>query len=180
MLDSNSTHNVLCFGEVLWDRLPDGDYPGGAPMNVAYHLTKLGCTAWLVSSVGDDAPGTELLRRLRDWGLQCDFVNVDKAKPTGVVQVTLESGSPSYEIVENVAWDRIVVPYELAAICPIADAIVYGSLAMRGEHNRSSLAQLLEQATLFPQGLRRQSQAAVRRSQGNLGAGAASRSGQIE
>ena len=146
MLDSNSTHNVLCFGEVLWDRLPDGEFPGGAPMNVAYHLTKLGCTAWLLSSVGDDAPGLELLRRLRDWGVQCDFVNVDSSRPTGLVNVTIENGSPSYEIVENVAWDQIVVPDELAATCQFADAIVYGSLAMRGRHNRSSLAHLLEQA----------------------------------
>jgi fructokinase len=137
---------VLCFGEVLWDRLPDGEFPGGAPMNVAYHLTKLGCTAWLVSSVGDDARGTELLRRLRDWELRCDFVNVDNARPTGVVHVTLENGSPSYEIVEDVAWDRIVVPDELAATCRTIDAIVYGSLAMRGRHNRSSLARLLDQA----------------------------------
>ena len=146
MPDSNSTHNVLCFGEVLWDRLPDGDYPGGAPMNVAYHLTKFGCTAWLVSSVGDDSLGEALLRHLQDWGLRCDFIDVDDARPTGVVNVTLDNGSPSYEIVEGVAWDQVVVSDELTATCRTADAVVYGSLAMRGQHNRSSLAHLLDQA----------------------------------
>ncbi|MEL7448342.1 MAG: carbohydrate kinase [Pseudomonadota bacterium] len=143
MPDSNLTHNVLCFGEVLWDCLPDGEYPGGAPMNVAYHLTKLGCTAWLFSSVGDDPRGAALLRVLQDWRVRCDHVTVDSEKPTGTVDVTLVNGSPSYEIVEDVAWDRIAVPDQLAAARVDADAVVYGSLAMRGEQNRESLARLL-------------------------------------
>ena len=146
MPDSMLTHNVLCFGEVLWDCLPDGEYPGGAPMNVAYHLTKLGCTAVLVSSVGNDARGAKLLNRLREWGVRCDYVTVDTRKPTGMVHVTLENGSPSYEIVEDVAWDHIVVPAKLAATRSGADAIVYGSLAMRGRHNRASVARLLDAA----------------------------------
>lgn len=115
-------------------------------MNVAYHLTKLGCTAWLISAVGDDALGVELLRRLRYWGLRCDLVNVDNTRPTGVVDITLDDGSPTYEIAEDVAWDHIVLPDELAATWKTVDAIVYGSLAMRSRHNRSSLARLLDQA----------------------------------
>ena len=145
MTDADSIHNVLCFGEVLWDRLPDGDVPGGAPMNVAYHLTKLGCTAWLLSSVGDDRLGKELMWQLRDWQVRCDYVNVDRVRPTGTVSVAIENGSPTYDIANDVAWDRIVVPGDLAAVAPTAAAVVYGSLAQRQPYNRSSLLHILEQ-----------------------------------
>ena len=73
---NESRPNVLCYGEVLWDCLPDGRFPGGAPMNVAYHLTSLGSTGWPVSRVGDDELGGELLDRLRGWGLPCDLIGV--------------------------------------------------------------------------------------------------------
>ena len=145
MSDSNSTHNVLCFGEVLWDRLPDGEVPGGAPMNVAYHLTQMGCTAWLMSSVGDDALGAGLLQRLQDWGVRCDFVGIDANYPTGVVNVSVDNGSPSYDIAEDVAWDRITVPVSLITTTPSIDAVVFGSLAARHDYNRSSLLHALEQ-----------------------------------
>ena len=148
MSDANSTHNVLCFGEVLWDRLPDGEVPGGAPMNVAYHLTRMGCTAWLMSSVGNDALGAELLRRLQNWGVRCDHVTIDANYPTGVVDVAVDNGSPSYDIAEDVAWDRITVPDDLGTITTNHDAIVFGSLAARREPNRSNLLRVLEQMSL--------------------------------
>ncbi len=152
------TPNVLCIGEVLWDCLPTGKYPGGAPMNVAYHLTKLGCTAWPVSCVGDDELGNHLLRRLREWGVPCDLVGIDQSSPTGIVNVTLKSGSPSYDIVENVAWDRIPFPYEHARLLEGADALIFGSLAMRGNRNRLLLGELMQRApsalTVFDVNLR--------------------------
>ncbi|MEM7500417.1 MAG: carbohydrate kinase [Pseudomonadota bacterium] len=152
------TPNVLCIGEVLWDCLPTGKYPGGAPMNVAYHLTKLGCTAWPVSSVGDDELGNHLLRRLREWGVPCDLVGIDQSRPTGIVNVTLKNGSPSYDIVENVAWDHIPFPNEHVRLLEGADALIFGSLAMRGNRNRLLLGELMQRApsafTVFDVNLR--------------------------
>ncbi len=138
--------NVLCFGEVLWDVLPEGRHAGGAPMNVAYHLSRLGLLGWPVSSVGNDDLGRELLRQLRHWGVACDLIGVVPGRATGTVQVTLDRGSPSYEIVRDVAWDYIDVPIELPDDCQPVAAIVYGSLAQRNDHNRRSLATLLERS----------------------------------
>ena len=146
MREPNPTHNVLCVGEALWDCLPDGEFPGGAPLNVAYHLAKTGCTPWLVSSVGDDERGASLLSQLNAWGLARDFVRVDGARPTGVVRVRLDAGLPSYDIAEDVAWDHLVASEALSPIAQTADAIVYGSLAMRGPHNRKMLTHLIDRS----------------------------------
>ena len=48
-------YKVVCFGEILWDILPDRKMPGGAPMNVAYHLNQLGVPTAMISRVGTDA-----------------------------------------------------------------------------------------------------------------------------
>jgi len=81
---------VLCFGEILWDCLPRGLFPGGAPIDVAYHLQKLGLTAYPVTAVGADFLGQELIRRLEQWGLDSRFVNVLPDKQTGVVRAHIQ------------------------------------------------------------------------------------------
>lgn len=141
----------MCFGEVLWDCMPHGRFVGGAPLNVAYHLTQLGCPAWPVSSVGNDAPGRVLLDHIRSAGVRADLVGQRADKPTGVVQVKLDHGSPSYDIVDDVAWDYIDLPDRLPAACQPVAAIVYGSLAQRSAHNRRTLRQLLDR---WPSALR--------------------------
>lgn len=146
MPHSLSTYEIVCFGEVLWDHLPAGRFPGGAPLNVAYHLNRLGCNAWLVSTVGNDTQGTELLQALDGFGLKSDFIGVDPSRKTGVVEVKLTDGQPAYEIARDVAWDHIVIPAKLGELCRSPDAIIFGSLAMRGIHNRHTLARLLANA----------------------------------
>ncbi len=139
--------NVLCFGEVLWDVLPDGRHAGGAPMNVAYHLCRLGVDGWPVSSVGDDQLGRELKAKLASWHVPRDLVGTVRDMPTGTVQVMLENGLPTYDIVRDVAWDQIDVPESLPAGCEPVAALVYGSLALREEYNRKSLLRLLDHAS---------------------------------
>jgi len=135
---------IICFGEALWDCLPDGREPGGAPMNVAYHLHRLGRRALPVTAVGDDAEGDELLGRLRSWGLDTIYVAVLGSFPTGRVEVTLdEKGSADYEIVEGVAWDHIPVPDDLEDAIAGAAGIVFGSLAQRSSWNLRRLLRLL-------------------------------------
>lgn len=139
-----SGQNVICFGEVLWDSLPRGIFPGGAPVNVAYHLNHFGLNAYPVTAVGNDFLGDEFIRRFKYWNLSPDFVSqVDK--PTGAVVVDLdEHGIPSYRFLEDVAWDEIPLPSELTKVCEMAAAIVFGTLAQRSEHNRKQLRQLRE------------------------------------
>src|SRR5678815_80233 len=80
---------IMCFGEVLWDFLPRGLFPGGAPMNVAYHLRQHGLNAIPVTAVGEDVLGHELLNRLQGWSLDISFVARLPKKPTGMVRVHL-------------------------------------------------------------------------------------------
>ncbi len=134
---------VICFGEILWDSLPRGLYPGGAPINVAYHLKQLGANPIPVTAVGRDQLGEELLQRLKAWGVDISGVSVHPTKPTGLARVTLVDGSPRFEIVEDVAWDAIELSAETLARALQCDAIVFGSLAQRTENNRRQLATLL-------------------------------------
>jgi fructokinase len=135
---------VICFGEILWDILPDGLHPGGAPFNVAYHLQRLGRPVRLVSAVGRDVLGDELLRRLGHWGLPTGGVARSADRPTGYVRAALTPGGDArYEIAGDVAWDRIEVGADTLAAAAGARAVVFGSLAQRSAANRDALDRLL-------------------------------------
>lgn len=140
--------SIICFGEILWDVLPSGRFPGGAPFNVAYHLHRLGARVVLASAVGSDGLGRELLERLAAWGIDTGSVTLSTALPTGTVEAVLSaSGDARYRIAAPVAWDSIAVDGELLSEAGRAKAVVFGSLALRGEPNRSSLESLLEVAS---------------------------------
>lgn len=134
--------DIVCLGEILWDAVPRGLLPGGAPMNLAYHLARLGWRPWLVSSVGQDVLGDELLRRLGEWDIDTTLVRVAPSLPTGLVRVVLERGVPRYTILEGVAWDDIRLPAPPPAVLASARALVFGSLAMRTSANRACLEEL--------------------------------------
>ena len=141
---TTASHKVICVGEVLWDVLPEGRYAGGAPLNVAYHLRQLGIASWLLSAVGDDAPGRALLRQIEDWDVGTDLIATDPQRPTGSVQVRLVDGIPEYTIAADVAWDRLPVPRRLPVDFENTDAIVFGSLAQRHPDNLDRLLALLD------------------------------------
>lgn len=139
------THRVLCFGEVLWDCLPQGRCLGGAPLNVAFHLRKLGIQSYIVSAVGADELGEEALASMRQKGIDKCFVERSKTRPTGMVQVELDSaGQPRFEILGDVAWDDIPVTDEILELAASSDAVVFGTLAARSGRNRAALRRLLE------------------------------------
>jgi fructokinase len=129
---------------VLWDLLPTGPQLGGAPANFAYHAQALGASAGVVTRVGDDNYGREILRRFEDQGIGDGVIQVDDIVPTGTVSVSLSGrGIPHYMIHDNVAWDRLAVtPAALQAVRE-ADAICFGSLAQRGEISRGSIQRLV-------------------------------------
>lgn len=137
--------SVFCMGEVLWDCMPQGLFLGGAPFNVASHLARLGINAGMISAVGDDVLGTEVMARMASMGVDNRYVSVVEGKPTGTVSVSLDDfGSASYRIREDVAWDHISFPQELAEELSGASAVVYGTLAMRSEDNLKALEAMLE------------------------------------
>ncbi|MBL9215041.1 MAG: carbohydrate kinase [Opitutaceae bacterium] len=135
---------AVCFGEILWDFLPRGIFAGGAPFNVAYHLHRLGFAAHLVSGIGRDLLGQELVRRLRHWGLATDGLTRHQGLPTGYVTATLgATGDAGYEITPSVAWDQIGIGEDTLRAAVRAQAVVFGSLALRSAFNRAALDRLL-------------------------------------
>lgn len=135
---------ILCFGEILWDFLPAGLFPGGAPFNVAYHLHRHGADVKLVSAVGRDLLGDELLRRIKAWGLSTDTIALHQGLPTGYVRAELSAqGDATYDITTSVAWDQIVTDQDSLQPAMSARALVFGSLSQRSVFNRAALDRLL-------------------------------------
>ena len=124
------TLRPVIFGEVLFDRFPDGKAVlGGAPFNVAWHLQAFGLEPLFISRVGNDALGTQVRTAMQSWGLDLTGLQTDPEHPTGVVDVSFHEGEPHYLIVPDSAWDFIQA--EALSELP-ADALLYhGSLALR-------------------------------------------------
>lgn len=140
---------IVCYGETLWDLLPSGKIAGGAPMNVAYHAKVFGLQSQMVSRVGADNLGRELLVFLSDKGIPTNLVQRDQTFPTGTVNVKLdEKGTPTYEIVQPVAWDYIHPDEDAKQAVRDAGIIVFGSLACRTERTQKTLFELLEFAAV--------------------------------
>jgi fructokinase len=133
---------VVCFGEALWDVLPRGLFLGGAPLNVAYHLSRQGVAAAIVTAVGRDFLGDEVRRRVAAWDLEWAGVGRSR-RPTGVVRARLDAqGIATYQIIRHVAWDAIPWPGPRARR-PAPAALVFGTLALRERPNRRILERLL-------------------------------------
>ncbi len=133
----------MCVGEVLWDSLPEGLFLGGAPFNVACHLRATGTPVSMVSRVGNDRLGDEVLRRAARYGVGTELIQIDDTLPTGFVRVHVdERGNGSYEICAPVAWDALEATEALLARAAHAKAIVFGTLAQRSAATRAAIERL--------------------------------------
>lgn len=135
---------IIGLGEILWDMFPDGKQLGGAPANFAFHAQCLGAHGSVVSAVGDDELGREILARLDAMGLDRSHVAVDAGHPTGTVTVALDAGGkPQYTINEHVAWDCICASDDVLDLARRADAVCFGSLAQRATVSRTTIRAFL-------------------------------------
>jgi fructokinase len=138
---------VVGMGEVLWDLLPAGPQLGGAPANFAYHAHALGAQADVITRVGNDDYGREIIRRFHGMALPETSVQVDETAPTGTAKVTLSGdGLARFTIQENVAWDHLALTSEAVAVAGNADAICFGTLAQRCEPSGSTIRKLVASA----------------------------------
>ena len=137
--------DFFAFGEILWDCLPSGKHAGGAPFNVTAHLAQLGVSVSLISAVGRDPLGDEILEVAGHKGVNTEFVRrVRVGLPTGTVLVTVdEKGNATYELVQPAAWDEIKVSAQALKAVAKARAFTFGSLAGRSLYNLEQLAHLL-------------------------------------
>ena len=140
-------HKIICFGETLWDMLPSGHMPGGAPMNVAIHLKYNGYEPLIISRVGSDDLGGALLEFLKKKHLATQYIQLSKTHLTGVVKVNMDDKNEiTYKIVEPVAWDYIQYEEQTAQLIGHSDVFVYGSLAARSLTSQATLLQYLPMA----------------------------------
>lgn len=134
---------VVGMGEALWDVLPEGKKIGGAPANFAYHVSQFGLPSCVVSAVGADALGKEIIENFTSKGLNQLIAEVPY--PTGTVQVEIDqAGVPQYEIKENVAWDNIPYTARLEALAGKTKAVCFGSLAQRNVVSRETVNRFLD------------------------------------
>lgn len=138
-------NNVICFGEVLWDILPSGAAPGGAPVNVAYHLQKQGVSTAVITRVGKDKEGKELQQVFAEKGVDTSWFQYDDRYETGKVYAKLLSNHDvEYDIIQPVAWDHIAWDERFDPLLRRTSFFVYGSLAARNDVSRNTLLKLLD------------------------------------
>ncbi|MDE5608510.1 MAG: carbohydrate kinase [Muribaculaceae bacterium] len=143
---------IVGIGEVLWDLLPDGSKPGGAPANFAYHISQFGLDGIVVSAIGNDAYGEDLLHVYEEIGLHHSLARV--GYPTGTVAVTLDAaGIPQYDITRNVAWDHIPFTPELSELAETTSAVCFGSLAQRSPESRETIIRFVKAVAHNPSAL---------------------------
>jgi fructokinase len=138
---------AVSFGEVLWDVIGGEEHLGGAPFNLAAHLAQCGTRTWMVSRVGNDDRGRRMLEQMERLAVGATFCGTDPKHPTGIVSVELDAdGQPTYEIVEDVAYDYIQLEEEqLRTLMEIEpDVFCFGTLAQRSDTTRGTLRRILE------------------------------------
>ena len=108
---------------------------GGAPFNVAAHMAKLGNDCYILSAVGKDDLGDQIIREAKDLDVHTNLIYKNEEKPTGTVQVEFQNGEPDYEIVRDVAWDYLAADFD-AIIKKKWSVVAFGSLAQRSAHNQ--------------------------------------------
>jgi fructokinase len=147
MKEQITGNKLVCYGEILWDVLPSGELPGGAPMNVAYHLHKLNQEVSLITAVGNDFHGTALVNLLRKWGIGTEHCHIDHYHPTGIVYAHPKGPHEMiYDIVYPSAWDFITWNDDYTSLMQETDYLVFGSLACRNYTSGNTLFKLLETA----------------------------------
>lgn len=131
---------ALAFGEVLWDIYTDSEFIGGAPLNFGAHFKKCGGEAWVITAVGDDALGKKTVSEIENMGINTEYIDVS-GKKTGKCLVTLDENQiPSYNLLDDVAYDYIESK-KLSGF----DVLYFGTLALRNENNRKTLAKIISE-----------------------------------
>ncbi len=142
-------YDIVCFGELLWDMLPSGKVVGGAPFNISNRVQSLGLRSAVITSVGDDALGHELIEVVKSKGNVTDYIQIHPQLPTSQVIIHVsESGEPHYDIIHPVAWDDILSSEVIIDLIGSSRVFVYSSLALRDPRSRDVLFALLPHARI--------------------------------
>ena len=128
-------------GEVLFDSFSDGtEVLGGAPFNVAWHLQAFGQNPLFISRVGNDPLGHKIRTAMEKWGMTTVGLQVDSNHPTGTANVHLRNNEPTFEIVEDRAYDYINA--DALPSVTACSLLYHGSLVLRNTESRTTLNRL--------------------------------------
>lgn len=137
--------SVIGIGEALWDISQYSKTAGGAPVNFVYHAVAQGCEGTIITAIGNDELGNELIDTLHRNHL--NPICKQSSFPTGIVNITFDDKRvPSYEIVENTAWDNIELTDEAISAITNADCVCFGTLAQRSVKSRTTIQTLVKYA----------------------------------
>ena len=146
-MNSEKNLKAVAYGEVLWDVFPTHKKIGGAPLNVALRMKSFGAESAIISKVGSDADGEEIVSFLSEKGVDTDIIQISEEYKTGVVNVMInEKGNASYDILYPSAWDKITLNEDIKKKVSDSDVFIFGSLICRDEESRSTLNALLDEA----------------------------------
>ncbi len=135
---------VVCFGEVLWDEFHNEKKIGGAPLNVAIRIKSLKNSVSIISRIGNDSQGKNLISAIREKGINTSEVQLDDIYKTGNVKVKLDrKGIASYDIKFPRAWDFIELTEDVNKLVKNSDALIFGSLIARNYRSKDTLKMLL-------------------------------------
>lgn len=141
----NSKYLIVGLGEILWDIFPEGKRLGGAPANFVYYVSKLGHDGIIVSRIGNDLLGQEILKSLNHFLMKTCYIQIDNINPTGIVNVRFDDiQKPKYQIANDVAWDYIEWNNELKDLANKVDAVCFGTIAQRSQKSRRTIVNFLE------------------------------------
>lgn len=144
-------YTIVGLGEALFDIFPDRTVLGGAPLNVAFHahqcMKDIDGQGVVVSRIGQDDLGDQLLAELRNKGMTTEYVQTDPDRSTGRVYIELSpTGQPEYEIVSEVAWEWLQFDPDIESLAGRCQAVCFGSLAQREGEARSAIYRFVTEA----------------------------------
>ena len=136
---------AVSFGEILWDIFPNYKVIGGAPLNLILRMKSFGHDCNIISSVGNDKNGNDILKYLSINKISIDTISISRKYPTGLVDIKFKNKSDvKYSIKYPVAWDFIKNSYLVEKIVKNCDLFFFGSLSSRSETSANCLNKLLE------------------------------------
>ena len=125
---------LIGIGELLWDIFPDSRHLGGATFNCVHHSKQLGHQGVIISRIGNDESGEELLRLLKNKGFDTEYIQIDPRRETGYVSVALdENAQPTFTCSGTAPYDYLEWDERFPKLAAEVDAVVFGTFAQRTE-----------------------------------------------
>ncbi len=134
-------HRITSIGEILFDIYPERKTLGGAPFNFIYHIIGLTGEGNIISRIGKDEKGKNILDFMGKTSISAKYIQIDSEFPTGESIANLnDTKIPSWEIKRETAYDFIEMNQEIESLINHkTDCLYFGTLAQRGPITRQTV-----------------------------------------